>query len=243
MAIRKAKRKSNFTQIPNETLQDVNLSFEARGVLGLLLSKPDDWVIHKSWIQKQGPKCGKDRLTRILKELEDRGYLQKDPVRGSKGRFEGMDWLLYETPHRSTENPTPENTESGKPATTNIDLFTNTGVDTNTLQGNVSAAYRSDKVKYLPVWKNIQTYLEKQYSGLQLHTPSNLDIDAIKWGLEINPNLFNEAICFALFGLIESKLGEAKKVLNPLQRAMVSKIPAENWEVMLDERLDVMGVF
>ncbi|HBC3839401.1 TPA: hypothetical protein KD881_002614 [Vibrio parahaemolyticus] len=242
MAIRRVKQRSRFTQIPNETLQDTRLSFEARGVLGLLLSKPEDWVIHKSWIQAQAPRCGKDRLTRILKELQDIGYLQKDFSRDVGGKFNGVDWLLYDTPSRRTENPPPENPDSGKSATTNTDLLTNTEVSTNTLQGKVSDAYYGNDGKYLAVWENIQTHLEGQYSGLQLHTPSDLDIDAIKWGMDVNPRLYDETICLALLGLIESKLGRAKKVLNPLQRAMVSNIPTENWEVMLDEQLDDMGV-
>ncbi|EHV5554568.1 hypothetical protein K0W35_001188 [Vibrio parahaemolyticus] len=97
MAIRKAKQKSNFTQIPNETIQDENLTFEARGVLALLLSNPYDGLICKRAIQFQAPKFGKDKLHRILKELERFGYLQRERPRNKNGTFARTEWLLRDT--------------------------------------------------------------------------------------------------------------------------------------------------
>lgn len=109
MAIYKAKVPSHFAIIPNETAQDSQLSFEARGVLTLMLSMPDDWAIHKEWLIKQSPKCGRDKMTRILKELIDCGYVVKKAVHEG-GRLNGVDWLVYAEPNteqlktRRTEN-------------------------------------------------------------------------------------------------------------------------------------------
>ena len=98
MAIYKAKVPSHFAQIPNETAQDSRLSFEARGLLTLMLSMPEDWAIHKEWLIKQSPKCGRDKMTRILKELIEHGYVVKKVIH-ERGQFNGVDWLVYSEPH------------------------------------------------------------------------------------------------------------------------------------------------
>ena len=98
MAIFKANVKDRYTQIPNETLQDTSLSFEARGLLTLILSLPENWEIHKTWLVKQSVNCGKDKLTRILMELQNAGYMEKKPRRGEGGRVAGWDWFVYPVP-------------------------------------------------------------------------------------------------------------------------------------------------
>jgi len=116
MAIFKAVVHSEYAQIPNSTLQDKSLTFEARGLLAMLLSLPEDWEIHKSWLQGQSVKCGRDKLTRMLKELQDSGYVRKKMNQRDDGKFSDIDWLVYPTAQlktRSTENPS-----DGKPATT-----------------------------------------------------------------------------------------------------------------------------
>lgn len=97
MAIYKAKVPSHFAIIPNDTAQDSRLSFEARGLLTLMLSMPDDWAIHKEWLIKQSPKCGRDKMTRILKELIEHGYVVKKAIHQG-GQFNGVDWLVYSEP-------------------------------------------------------------------------------------------------------------------------------------------------
>lgn len=95
MAIYKAKPANPFTQIPNTTLQDISLSFEAKGLLVLILSLPEDWEIHKTWLRAQSPKCGRDKLDKSLKELQVLGYMRKEVKRGEGGKLEGYDWFVY----------------------------------------------------------------------------------------------------------------------------------------------------
>jgi hypothetical protein len=116
MAIYKAVVENNYAVIPNETLQDQSLTFEARGILCLLLSLPADWEIHKSWLQKQAPSCGRDKLTRILGELQKAGYLRRQSRQGESGKMDGVDWYVY--PTAQLENRMTENPSCGKPATT-----------------------------------------------------------------------------------------------------------------------------
>ena len=95
MGIFKARLSDQYTKIPNETLQDTSLSFEAKGLLVLILSLPENWEIHKSWLQKQAPKCGQDKLKRLLKELTDTGYMVKKVKQSEDGKLAGWDWFVY----------------------------------------------------------------------------------------------------------------------------------------------------
>ena len=66
MAIFKSKLSENYVTLPNATIQDVDLSWEARGLLAFMLSLPSDWAIHKSWLGEQSAACGRDKLNRII---------------------------------------------------------------------------------------------------------------------------------------------------------------------------------
>ena len=120
MAIKKAKVTSNYVTIPNSSAQDKNLSFEARGLLTLMLSMPDDWVMHRSWLMDQSAGCGRDKMTRILKELEDNGYLIRHVKQTETGKMNGWDWEVYPSPVNTDEreNRHTENPSVGKPAPT-----------------------------------------------------------------------------------------------------------------------------
>ena len=104
MPIFKADIANQFTQIPNKTLRDTALSFEAKGVLCLILSLPSDWEIHKAWLQKQAVKCGQDKLKRILKELEEAGYMCRKARQGDGGKMAGWDWFVYPTKQLEASN-------------------------------------------------------------------------------------------------------------------------------------------
>ncbi|MCL1124132.1 hypothetical protein [Shewanella surugensis] len=98
MAIYKANISQEFTVIPNSTIQDKVLTFEARGLLSFMLSLPENWGFHTKWLQEQSPKCGRDKLTRMLTELQGANYVRKQVVRNDKGLITGTDWLVYPTP-------------------------------------------------------------------------------------------------------------------------------------------------
>jgi hypothetical protein len=93
MIIRNAN-KDRFTVIDNKLLEDSRLTWEARGVLSYLLSKPDGWVIRPAHLRAAG-NAGKDKLQRIFRELKALGYLEY-----AKGGFEksGTTITLVEAP-------------------------------------------------------------------------------------------------------------------------------------------------
>jgi hypothetical protein len=94
MAIIKAKIDKEYVQIPNKLLHDQRLSFESKGVLCLLLSLPEDWSVNKEWIIKQSS-AGRDKVTRILGELQKANYLLKQTAHDEQGKITGVDWLVY----------------------------------------------------------------------------------------------------------------------------------------------------
>lgn len=93
--IRVQKHTSRYTVIDNTGLNDRRLSLKSRGLLGFLLTKPDDWEISVAGIVSSGPD-GKDSVQAALKELERFGYAEYRTVRGEHGRLGGKKWVVFE---------------------------------------------------------------------------------------------------------------------------------------------------
>lgn len=72
----------------NEPFLDERLSWEARGVLGYLFTKPEDWTPRMYDIVQNGP-CKKHKIRSIFAELEEHQYLHRRKVRNDQGQF---DW-------------------------------------------------------------------------------------------------------------------------------------------------------
>ena len=104
MAIYKAVVNSEYVQIPNSTMQDDSISFEARGLLGMLLSMPSHWEVHKSWVASQS-KAGKDKVNSIFKELEASGYIRKEEAQRKFGKFASNDYFIFPTKCTSADLP------------------------------------------------------------------------------------------------------------------------------------------
>lgn len=95
-----------FTRISNKIAQARGvLSFEARGMILYLLSKPDDWEGQPTDIEAEGH-IGKTERRRITIECEKAGYMVYRSVRGKDGRFN----QYYEVYDEAV--PVPERTRS-----------------------------------------------------------------------------------------------------------------------------------
>lgn len=77
------------------TAQDRMLTWEARGVLWYLLSKPDDWEVQPKDLEQ---KCKKHVVYRVINELIERGYLARVTERDDKGRVTKMFYRVHECP-------------------------------------------------------------------------------------------------------------------------------------------------
>ena len=138
MAIRRAKRDSNFTMISNVGLKDNRLSFKAKGLLSYMLSLPDDWIFYESEIVNHATD-GKQSVRTGMKELEKFGYLVKEQKRNSKGKFAKIDWVVSDEPingdtttfQPSTTFPSTDNPSTDKRATDNRTLLSTNELSTN----------------------------------------------------------------------------------------------------------------
>lgn len=122
MAVIRSKREDKFTVVGNIIFQPGKLSFDARGLLCTLLSKPDDWSVIVKALENETKGCRKhsktDALYAMLKELKEAGYVIMK--RRSTGE---VDYLVYDTPQITnseaasddlSENPNRENPKQGK---------------------------------------------------------------------------------------------------------------------------------
>lgn len=120
MSIVRVERKSQpYTMIANATLQDTSISLEARGLLTYLLSKPDNWAVVVTWLADEMG-VGREKLNRIIRELENAGYIETRVVRDG-GQFAQYERIVHETPTADgftvVGKPDSGETDSGKSGT------------------------------------------------------------------------------------------------------------------------------
>lgn len=112
-----------YTKISNAMLQDTRLSYESRGLLAELLSRPDDWEITVVSIVKGGG-AGRDKVYRLFAELEKFGYARANQSRGDGGKFAKHQYNVTDDPKLLIERtaseldailPLPEKPEAVQP--------------------------------------------------------------------------------------------------------------------------------
>lgn len=130
-SIIKSGRKKAFVVLFREVAQDERLSLEARGLFTLMVSLPENWEYSvRGLAGKAG--CGKDKIRRLLGELEKVGYLVREQSHDSGGKFAGNVYILQD------EAPLSGNTDNGKNRQRE-----------NTLTGNRSLNNKERKVEDL----------------------------------------------------------------------------------------------
>lgn len=95
--VHREQHNESYTVIDNAVLQNVNISFEARGFLCYLLSLPNDWTFTVRGIVKQTG-CSKSVILRLMDELKTAGYIKLERKQDKQGRFTQSSWHIYETP-------------------------------------------------------------------------------------------------------------------------------------------------
>ena len=122
--ILKKRVKTDFAHIPNATLQDPQLSWKATGLLGYLLSLPEDWQINLMDLSKRKTD-GRDSTRAAVRDLVNTGYMRITVLRdGGTGQFADTIWEVSATPDFSApapglENPTPANPPPEDPVSEN----------------------------------------------------------------------------------------------------------------------------
>ncbi len=109
-----------YFMLRRATAQDTTLSFEARGMLAYILSKPDDWKVQPTDLQQN---CSKNIVYRILKELKDHGYINLTQTRDENNKIISWDYAIHEEPLlknkevviKAKNKPLPRNQEVENP--------------------------------------------------------------------------------------------------------------------------------
>ena len=106
----------SFTTMRNYHLRDTSISLKACGLLSKMLSLPPDWNFTIEGLASL-TRDGRDSVNAAIKELKEHGYISTSPKYGTDGRFCGVRYDIYESPH--PENPDTVSPDTEKPNTEN----------------------------------------------------------------------------------------------------------------------------
>lgn len=129
MKIKKVYQK-RFTTVDNVVLNNVNLSWKAKGLFVYLWSQADEWDFYETEVVKHSTD-GLSSLKSGLKELEEQGYLKRERQRDDKGHFKENNWIL-------SENPILENRMLDDPILENRTLTNTNNNNTNNNNNNIT---------------------------------------------------------------------------------------------------------
>jgi hypothetical protein len=176
--IYKTKLLQDFTTLPNTLLRDVNLSYKARGMLAMILSNRDGWVVHSSWLRENGRE-GKEAISSGMHELEAAGYAVFANERDDLGRITAV-WTFYDSPvdeHLRTQRtgrggvglPCAGNPADGKPGDGNP-------ASGKPSDGNPATKKEHEQKDYVvagaPPERSSQTNIQKPPSAVPAVVPS-----------------------------------------------------------------------
>jgi hypothetical protein len=136
-------RKNPYFMMARQAAQNDGLSYEARGLLAYLLSKPVDWKINVADIENEH--CGRDKARNIIKELVKCGYMTA-PVRvqNKLGQWSWTPYHLYEAPPEpKTEKPNSANQTTAEPNSENTSSYSSTEEESTETENTSSAVAES----------------------------------------------------------------------------------------------------
>jgi len=124
--VRVEKRENPYIVLDKTALNDMRLSWKAKGMHTYLMGKPDGWKVMIKDLIKQSPRDGRDACYVVLKELEKFGYIERRQPRLGNGKLGDIETVVFELPIGSkplTENPDTAKPDTAKPDTANPDAY------------------------------------------------------------------------------------------------------------------------
>ena len=152
----RAPRRDRFVIMDQRAVEDERLSWAARGLLGYLLSRPDDRKVLVNDLRKRGD-LGRDGIYRLLKELRTIGYARYVRLRDRYGRIQGGFYIIREiadSPHPDLPDRAEPHTDEPGPAnpgalpTTDLDLRRTTTTTPTTTKECSSSENPSDAIGF-----------------------------------------------------------------------------------------------
>lgn len=95
--IHKSYNHSGLTELRKAALQDIGLSYCARGILAMVMSYDGSAVISFDWIKANTKKEDWRAVERAIAELDRAGYLTLRPVIKG-GELVGTEWHISDVP-------------------------------------------------------------------------------------------------------------------------------------------------
>jgi uncharacterized phage protein (TIGR02220 family) len=253
MSIIKVLRRENpFVQIDKSVFEDNTISWKAKGILGYLLTKPNDWKIYVDEIAKHAPTFEKEgkqiskkgsgvsAVYEALKELRAAGYARLTVTRES-GVITGKQWEVSEipvlnviTPYRDNlnkANVNEDNLNEGNRVDTNKE-DSNNEIKDNTMSGKPDDAEilpleaEKKKQKVHPaaaLEKKIEALREKLKTAAE---PERAKI--IKEGKSLKAQLEKEKEIDAVILRLNEKAGFQYQLTTAEARKVIGKRLAEN---------------
>ena len=140
--LKKSRWKASVV-VYNEVAQDRRLSLESRGLWLLMMALPDDWEFNVGGLAKVAG-CGKDRVRRLLEELEKVGYLAREQSHNACGKFGKNTYILQDIAppqptgegqetHRCPKTPSTANPSTENPLTENPTQKNNVYINKNNI--------------------------------------------------------------------------------------------------------------
>jgi hypothetical protein len=111
LSIVRTERTANFTVIPNEILNDPDLTDTQLALLVYLLSKKPDWNVYTTQIASMKRFGGVNKVCRNLKSLREIGYVELNRLRNGSTEWVIRDWRPLDTPQH--QNPHVQNPNVG----------------------------------------------------------------------------------------------------------------------------------
>lgn len=90
-------RRVKFTTLLNKVVLDSTLALEEKGLLLVMLSRPDGWTYRLGWVEAQSAN-GRDAHRKVLAKLEARGFVSRAPHRLPDGTVKGWDFIVTDEP-------------------------------------------------------------------------------------------------------------------------------------------------
>ena len=94
----RAPRRNRYLVLDQRIVDDTRLSWAARGMLAYLLSRPDNWEVRVTDLQRRG-NLGRDGTYRLIGDLRSTGYVEFQQARDARGCIRGGSYIVREIPN------------------------------------------------------------------------------------------------------------------------------------------------
>ena len=135
MAVFRVEKNRNYTVMSNVHLKDRGISLNAKGLLSVILSLPEDWNYTTRGLAAIC-KEGVDSIGAALRELESAGYLIRHRLRDKGGRISDTEYIVYESPHKETEADMPDADAPDTENPAQLNTHVSNTYETNTQKSN-----------------------------------------------------------------------------------------------------------